>query len=48
MTLIEFVENNFSLDNYLVAAISLGIIWIVVYDFYHLLFSAITSWFTRR
>lgn len=48
MTLIEWVQANLTLEyGYLVMAIMLGILWMVVYDFYHLLFSAVLSWFKK-
>lgn len=46
--LIDFINSNLSLDNYFLTAIELGIIWVVVYDFYHLLFNSILSWFTKK
>lgn len=46
--LINFLLNNVTLEyGSLVAAITLGIIWTVCYDFYHLLFSAVLSWFKK-
>lgn len=48
MTLIEWISANFT-DEYgsLVMAIMLGIIWMILYDFYHLLFSSVLSWFKK-
>lgn len=48
MTLIEFINANLSTESgQLVMAVSLGIIFIVVHDFYHLLQSAVLSWFKK-
>lgn len=48
MTLIEWVQANLTQEyGYLVMAIMLGILWMIVYDFYHLLFSAVLSWFKK-
>ena len=48
MNLVEWVTNNLSFDNgSFITAIMLGILWLVVYDFYHLLFSAVLSWFKK-
>lgn len=46
--LVDFFINNFTLEyGGLVASVLLGIIWMVIYDFYHLLFSAVLSWFKK-
>lgn len=48
MTLIEWFTNNFSIEHGpFVSAVLLGIIWMIVYDFYHLLFSAVLTWFKK-
>lgn len=47
MSLIEFINANLFLDDPLVASISLGIIFVVVHDFYHCLQSAVLSWFKK-
>lgn len=46
--LIDFFMNNFTMQyGGLVAAVLLGIIWMIVYDFYHMFFSAVLSWFKK-
>lgn len=48
VTLVEFFTNNFTVEQRsFAAAILLGIIWMICYDFYHLLFSAVLSWFKK-
>lgn len=46
--LISFINNNLPLDNPVITAICLGIVFMVIYDFYHLLFSAVLSWFKKE
>lgn len=48
MTINEFITANLNLDNPLLTAITLGIIWMVCHDFYHMLFSAVLSWFKKK
>ncbi len=48
MTVIEFIEANLPLDNPLICSIGLAIIFLIVYDFYHLFFSAVLSWFKKK
>lgn len=49
MSILEFLENNISLDlPPILQAVILGIIFLLVYDFYHLLFSAVISWFKKK
>lgn len=48
MNLVEFFTSNFTLEEGpFVSAILLGIIWMIVYDFYHVLFSAVLTWFKK-
>lgn len=48
MSLIEFIQNNITgAYGPFIQAIMLGICFVVVYDFYHLLFSAICTWFKK-
>lgn len=48
MSLIDWVTSNFTFEyGSFVAAILLGIVWMISYDFYHLLFSAVLSWFKK-
>lgn len=49
MDLVNWISSNLPLDQSspFLIAIALAIIFIVVYDFYHLLFSAVLSWFKR-
>lgn len=48
MSLIEWINENLSFDNGpFVAAIMLAILFTIVYDFYHLLFSSVVSWFKK-
>lgn len=49
MSLLEFIEKNISADlDPLLMSVVLGIIWIIIHDFYHLLFSAVLSWFKSK
>lgn len=48
MTIIEFINANLPLDEPIITAVCLGIIFILIYDFYHMLFSAVLSWFKRK
>lgn len=46
--IISFIQSNISSELHpFVVMIALGIVWIVIYDFYHLLFSSILSWFKK-
>lgn len=48
MSLIEWINTNITF-NYgeIIASIMIGILFLLVYDFYHLLFNSITSWFKK-
>lgn len=48
MTIIEFIEANLPLDNPLITSVSLFIIFVVIYEFFHYLFSAVLSWFKKK
>lgn len=49
MSLIEFIEVHIPFSYGVeISAIALGIIWIIIYDFYHLLFSAVLTWFKSK
>lgn len=48
MSLIEWINNNLTFEQGpFIASIMLGILFLIVYDFYHLLFSSIISWFKK-
>lgn len=48
MSITEFITANISMELHpLLQVVILGIIWMVVYDFYHLLFSAVLSLFHK-
>lgn len=48
MSIVEFLQNNIDLNlPPVIQAVMLGIIFLVVYDFYHLMFSAVLSWFKK-
>lgn len=48
MTLLEWIQINIPLDSEpVVVAVMIGIIFIIAHDFYHLLFSAVLSWFKK-
>lgn len=48
MTIIEFITENLPLDIHpLVTSVALSIIFLVVYDFYHLLISSVLTWFKK-
>lgn len=47
MTISEFITNNLPADEPVLSAIGLGIIFLVSYDMYHMLFSAVLSHFKK-
>lgn len=48
MNLVDFILENISFEHGTeIAAIILAILWMVFYDFYHLFFSAVFSWFKK-
>lgn len=48
MNLVEWFTANFTTEHGpLVAAVLLGIVWMIVYDFYHMLISAVLTWFKK-
>ena len=47
MSIQEFITNNLNVDEPILSAISLGIIFLIVYDFYHILISAVLSHFKK-
>lgn len=48
MSLVEWVQANITPDyGPQVMAILIGICWIIVHDFYHILFSAVLTWFKK-
>ena len=48
MSLVDWIISNYPAGYGVeISAIGLGILFIIVYDFYHLLFSAVLSWFKR-
>lgn len=48
MTLLEWVQANISSDaDPIITAIMIGIVFVIAHDFYHLLFSAVLSWFKK-
>lgn len=47
MTITDFITNNLNVDDPILSAISLGIIFLIVYDFYHILMSAVLSHFKK-
>lgn len=48
MSLVEWITANLTFEHgELVAAVLLAVIFLLVYDFYHLLFSAVLSWFKK-
>ncbi len=48
MSIIEFIENNIPMDEPIVTAIVLCIVFLICYDFYHMFFSAVLSWFRKK
>ncbi len=48
MSIIDFINANLPLDEPIIAAVALGIIFLLCYDFYHLLFSSVLSWFKKK
>lgn len=46
-TIIDFINNNLPLENPFISAVALGILFLIIYDFYHLLFSAVLTWFKK-
>lgn len=48
MSLIQWITDNFlQSDNWFLSGVSLSIVWLIVYDFYHLLFASVLSWFKK-
>lgn len=48
MTLLEWIQTNVAFDGApIVTAVMIGILFIIAHDFYHLLFSAVLSWFKK-
>lgn len=48
MAIYDFLISNFGdVDNPFILAIILGIIFTLIYDFYHLLFSSVLTWFKK-
>lgn len=47
MNLVEWIQSNLVVDNPLLTAVCITILFILIYDFYHALFSAILTWFKR-
>ncbi len=47
MNLIELINKNIPLDNPFLSAICIGILFMILYDIYHLIFSSIFSWFKK-
>lgn len=50
MTLIEWIQMHladFGAVPELIQALGIAILFILVYDFYHLLFSAVLTWFKK-
>lgn len=48
MTLLEWIALNITADyGGLVMAVLIGICFIVAHDFYHILFTAVLSWFKK-
>lgn len=49
MNLVEFIELNIpTACDPLISAVALGILWIVIHDFYHIVFSAMFSFFKKN
>lgn len=49
MTILEFLQANIDLNlPPILQAVILGILFLLIYDFYHLLFSSILSWFIKK
>ncbi len=46
-SLIEIINKNLPLDNPFISAIALGILFMILYDLYHLIFSSVFSWFRK-
>lgn len=47
MNLLQFIESNISTTNPVLTGIQLSIIFIIVFEFYHLLFSCVFALFRR-
>lgn len=49
MSILEFLNANIDLNlPPILQAVILGIIFLLIYDFYHLLFSSVLSWFKKK
>ncbi len=46
-TLVPFIEANLSDLDPLLSSVTLAILFLTGYDFYHLLFSTVLSWFKK-
>lgn len=47
MSIIEFIQQNMVENDPLLSAVSISILFLVFYDFYHALWSAILTWFKK-
>lgn len=47
MTLVDFIEKNLYTADPLIQSICLGFLFLIIYDFYHLFFSSILTWFNK-
>ena len=48
MSLVDWIQSNLTFQHGdLVAAVLLAVMFLLLYDFYHLLFSAVLSWFKK-
>lgn len=47
MTLIEWIQSNMVTNDPLLTAVSIMILFILIYDFYHALWSAVLTWFKK-
>lgn len=46
-SVVDFIVNNLYTEDPLICSVCLAIIFLISYDFYHLLFSAVTSWLKK-
>lgn len=47
MNISEWIQSNVFPDEPLLTAVSIAIMFLVFFDFYHALFSAILTWFKK-
>lgn len=47
MNLVEWIQSNIITDEPVLTAVCIAILFLLIYDFYHALFSAVLTWFKK-